>query len=312
MVNPFTGAVISGVGGFTGRPMSDIAIRTDGYMFGVQSAPAADQASNAGQLLNIHPGTAALTLVGQDDIVNADPTNPLPEQLTATTIDAMAYQRFDIFGQPGQGDGNTEHYLLYYSVRGPAGSVLYLANPTDGQAANDNAIWGPVSGDSATSRITGVAGFTTGMAFIGGTLFGVSDLGEFYSINTATGAATLIGPGFNMGFGGLERRTVQSGRRRAGQHSVRDYDRWICWLHRRGDVASWCRCSTTSTWTALPTRLSTPVSPARPAWRFRRWTSTRGTPPACGAAWAIRATASTPRTTTRAGRPGRHELLLGV
>jgi subtilisin-like proprotein convertase family protein len=191
-VNSGNGQLISGVGGFTGRPMGDIAIRTDGYMFGVQGAPQADQDQNAGQLVNINPGTAGLTLVGEDHIVNMDPTNPTPEQLTASTIDAMAYQRFDINGQPGQNDGNSEHYGLFYSVHGPTGSVLYFANATDGEGANDSEIWGPVSGDAATSVITGVNGYTTGMAFVGGTLYGVSDGGDFYTINPQTGAATLI------------------------------------------------------------------------------------------------------------------------
>lgn len=192
---PITTPVGAFAGG-SGRAIADIAIRTDGYMFGVQSVPPAEQDQNAGQLLNINPGTAQLTLVGQDHIVNEDPTTPTPKQLTATDIDALAYQRFDIGDSSILVDGNTEHYVVFYSVRGANGSVLYFGNPTDGEAANDNETWGPVSGDAAGSLITGVTGLTTGMAFVGGDLFGVSDKGEFYSIDIASGAATIIGAGF--------------------------------------------------------------------------------------------------------------------
>jgi len=221
-VNPATGAPINAVGNYagpddSGRPITDIAIRTDGYMFGVQSAPQGDQAQNAGQLMNINPGTARLTEVGQDHIVDEDPTTPTPKQLTATDIDAIAYARFDIGGQTGAGDGNSEHYDVYYSVHGAAGSVLFLGNATDGEGANDNEIWGPVSGDVLTSVITGVTGFTTGMAFVDGTLYGVSDIGEFYSIDPITAVATIIGtgfatvPGFSTAFSGLTAGPVNLG-----------------------------------------------------------------------------------------------------
>ena len=126
-MNPMSGMpVVVPVGTFagaddSGRGIGDIAIRTDGYVFGVQSAAQGDQDQNAGQLLNINPNDASLIRVGLDHIVEEDPANPMPEQLSADTIDAIAYQRFDIDAQPGASDGNSEHYALYYSVRGGTG-----------------------------------------------------------------------------------------------------------------------------------------------------------------------------------------------
>lgn len=69
-------------------------------------------------------------------------------------------------------------------------------------------------GSDATQLLTwdgnsGLGGNITGLAFVGGTLFGVSDVGDLYSISTVNARATFIAhigdPGIALNFQGLSR-----------------------------------------------------------------------------------------------------------
>ncbi len=79
-----------------------------------------------------------------------------------------------------------------------SGSSLYRANPANGSAAVvQNQPWGLQGG--IYQNTPGDVGTTTGMAFVAGQLYGVSNTGRFYTISTATGRASNVvnvGPSF--------------------------------------------------------------------------------------------------------------------
>jgi VCBS repeat-containing protein len=197
-VNPFAGNLWYNVGnipvnaplGFVG----DLAMRNDGRMFMLQALTGAAGDNTAGQLVELDPATGAQTVIGNDGIPDVNPATdpPDPQELTSPGADAMAWL-FTGF------DGETNNYDLYYSVRGARrgpdvslnSSTLYRVNPANGSAAIvEGEPWG-VRGEIYQSD-PGDLGRTTGMAFIGGTLFGVSDRGFFYQINTGSGRASNV------------------------------------------------------------------------------------------------------------------------
>jgi VCBS repeat-containing protein len=196
-VNPFSGGQVTDVGQLSApgtNTVRDIAIRTDGLMFGVETI--ANAANTAGRLVQIDPGNAAETVIGNDNIPDFDPdADPIdPNQVTSDVVEALAYQRTGV-----------ATYNLFYAVAGgqnsAAGSTLFQAN-MDGSAIlnlpvdEDN----PVPPREIFQNVPGDLGRTTGMAFIGGTLFGVSNNGYFFTINTATGRASNVvnvGPNFS-------------------------------------------------------------------------------------------------------------------
>ncbi len=113
-------------------------------------------------------------------------------------IESLAYLRTGF-------NGTTPTYDLYYSVRGiqagattMTGSTLYRANPDTGSAAFvDGEPWGVRGGIYRDTP--GDLGVTTGMAFLNGQLYGVSNQGLLYAISTATGRAGTVfdvGPSF--------------------------------------------------------------------------------------------------------------------
>lgn len=204
--NPFTGTQWTNVGDLPqnnpARNPGDLVMRSDGRMFMVQGLGGQPGQNTAGQLVELNPATGAQTVVGNDGIPDINPaTNPPNlEELTSPGIDALAYQR----------TGNVAEYNLYYSVqgarRGPgvdaASSTLYRANPANGSAAvADGQPWGR-RGEIYWQAL-GDMGRTTGMAFVNGTLYGVSDLGFFYQISTGNGR--VVGTPVNLGtpFSGL-------------------------------------------------------------------------------------------------------------
>jgi len=135
------------------------------------------------------------------------PTIP-PDSVTTDKVDAMAWNR-----KAGAGPIFDK---LYYSVRDANPFVtdpetglpvetgvsrLYLANPGNGDA-NDPASTNPNLGLVGRIRTggTNVLGLTTGMAYVGATLYGVDNRGNLFEINTGTATATLRGsfPGVNF------------------------------------------------------------------------------------------------------------------
>ena len=201
MVNPYTGTREVVVGNLSsGGGVQDIALRSDGRMFGAEALPGT--ANTAGRLVSIDWSNAALSTVGNDAIPDFDPnTNPPDlEQLTSDNVDALAYRRS---GADGSG---VPQYELYYSVRGnrtglPSASTLYRADPANGSAAvATNQPWGRRGVFTAG---TVDIGRTTGMAFLGNTLYGVSDTGNFFKINTGNGQAFDVVDVGTMAFSGL-------------------------------------------------------------------------------------------------------------
>ncbi|MEO8268418.1 MAG: hypothetical protein ABI557_01785, partial [Aureliella sp.] len=201
-VNPFTGTQWTNVGNLPtngpARNPGDLVMRSDGRMFMVQGVGGQN---TAGQLVELDPVTGAQTVVGNDGIpdINAATNPPNLEELTSPGIDALAYQRTGVAA-----------YNLYYSVqgarRGPgvdsASSTLYRADPASGSAAvAPGQPWGRRG--EIFSQTPGDMGQTTGMAFVGGTLYGVSDQGFFYQIDTGSGR--VVGTPVNLGtsFSGL-------------------------------------------------------------------------------------------------------------
>ncbi len=148
--------------------------------------------NTAGRLVELNPDTGAATVVGNDSIPDFNPgTNPPDiQQLTSSAVQGFAWERTG---------GNNPRYNLWYAVegarRGPgidtASSTLYRANDANGSAAvAQGQPWGRRGEIFAVTP--GDLGVTTGMAFAGGVLYGVSDRGFFYQISTATGQASNV------------------------------------------------------------------------------------------------------------------------
>ena len=243
-VNPSTGTPETDIGGLAGgnNSMLDIAMRSDGQLHGVQSLPGT--ANTAGSLVSIDWSNAAQAAIGNDGIpdFNATTNPPDPQQLTSDYMDALAYRR--------AGDNNgTPTYDLYYSVRGIQigaiainGSTLYRADPANGSAAVvQNQPWGKVGG-GIYENTPGDVGITTGMAFVGGQLYGVSSSGMFYTISTGSGRATSV---VNIGpaFAGLTVGPQNVAERGICQHVVRRGQQWepVRTEHERPVAGRICR-----------------------------------------------------------------------
>ncbi len=120
----------------------------------------------------------------------------LPEAVTTDVVDALAWRRA----------GVGVYRDLLYSVRDGNQSRLYLANFADGSAESATGFpWG-FKGyirdgvDPATDSI----GIVGGMAWANdGALYGVDDVGNFFSIDSATGIATVIATFAGVSFQGL-------------------------------------------------------------------------------------------------------------
>jgi hypothetical protein len=226
LINPFTGQEITTLGDMGTDPtfLGDITMRTDGRLFsveGIYGPTFGDTDNRAGQLVEIDPSNGARTVVGADSIPNYDPaTVPRnPHQLTSNQISAVTYQRtgFD-------GPENEAIYRLYYAVDNAVDpitgqlrtdtSTLFRADPANGSASfveNEpfgarGAIFDQVLGD--VGRTTGIASldlFADDVINIFDfNLYGVSDTGWFYQIDSFTGRAlnpVFVGAGFS--FSGL-------------------------------------------------------------------------------------------------------------
>ena len=218
-INPFTGNSWTNVGDIpTNNPngfVGDLAMRSDGRLFMLQSLVGQAGQNTAGRLVELDPATGAQTLVGNDGIPDIVPaTNPpVPDQLTSPGADAMAWLRTGV-------NGTTTEYDLYYSVRGGrrgpgvdlGSSTLYRANPDNGSAAPaQGQPWG-IRGE-IFANTPGDIGVTTGMAFVGNSLFGVSSSGLFYQISLATGRASNV-VSLGSSFSGLSTgpQNVEGGR----------------------------------------------------------------------------------------------------
>ena len=177
-VNPETGELLYDIGQLGSPPggqpneFGDIAMRSDGRLFGVQDM--AGLANSHGRLVEIDWTNAGETVIGNDVIpdFNVGTNPPNFNERTGDDIDALAYLR--------TGPTNSPTYELYYAVWGARGfgnqSALYRANPATGAAVVANSPF------QFLQTIGTGLGRTRGLAFVDGQLFGVTDQGAFYSV----------------------------------------------------------------------------------------------------------------------------------
>ncbi|MFN0053182.1 MAG: beta strand repeat-containing protein, partial [Planctomycetales bacterium] len=146
-----------------------------------------------GRFVRIDPATGAQTIISLDGIPEYNPQTapPDPNQLSGTEVDSFTWIQ-----------NSTNSYELYYAAqdqgfsnpnynsRFPA-SRLYRVNPTSGVTALANTPY-QVVGEIATSNSDSTIQYTKGMAFLNGTLYGVSSGGKFYTISLGNGRASII------------------------------------------------------------------------------------------------------------------------
>ena len=124
--------------------------------------------------------TCAETVREQDNIPDAANVPPNPWETTVANGDALAFS------------GHAGGYGLYYSVPDSVlnfnVSKLYRAEDPNVGEVPQQVPYGFIGNITGP----GVGGRTTGMAFVGPTLYGVSTAGQFFRISTGSGAATLI------------------------------------------------------------------------------------------------------------------------
>ncbi len=162
--------------------VGDIDMRPDGKLF--QYFGQNDDAGNVGHLRQIDTGTGAV-LSDAGDAIPDKPASPAAEdfwKLTSSSVDAVTIGRTDV--------GKYEN-AIFYSVRSGATSYLYWGRTSGNAAFNKDEVYsqkGKIEG-------AGITGLTTGLQFrndSSGTLYGVSAGGQFYTVSSGTGAATLL------------------------------------------------------------------------------------------------------------------------
>ncbi|MCA9092408.1 MAG: choice-of-anchor L domain-containing protein, partial [Planctomycetaceae bacterium] len=176
-VNPGTGTTIRNLGAMGAAPVSvgDLVMRSDGTLFAYSGI--AGDAANAGQVTTVDPTNGTLGTPINDSIIDAT--------LTSDVVGAIALRR-----------NGLQDYSPFYAVDNPPGgpnqnrSTLFIGSRTTGSAAPDPN--DPEVGLKGTITGPGITGFTTGMAFVNGVLYGVSISGQLYTINQTTGAASLV------------------------------------------------------------------------------------------------------------------------
>jgi hypothetical protein len=115
------------------------------------------------------------------------PPAPNANAVDSNAVDAVAFLR---------GSGLNPSYTAYYSVRDGGGSRLYRGNAT--------------TGDAATGIVGAIAGVdvVTGLAFVGGTMYGVDSSGRLFSFGFAadggpSASVTVLGTVAGASFAGL-------------------------------------------------------------------------------------------------------------
>ncbi|MBX3414227.1 MAG: DVUA0089 family protein [Pirellulales bacterium] len=187
-VDPRTGFTETNIGEPASGDFSlrDISMRSDGRLYGYQAIAGTD--NTAGRLVEVNTGNAASTVIGNDNIPNT--------VLTTSQVDALAVAMAP--------DGTNR--LLYYSVRNGSESWLFRANPDTGSAAQtaDN-----VFGLRGVFRINdgtpagAPIGVVTGLTFLNGTLWGVNQAGNVFTVDTGSGFVTIRGTITGLGGSGL-------------------------------------------------------------------------------------------------------------
>lgn len=162
-VDPLTGLVETdfGAGGLdagAGYSTEDIAIRSDGTMFGYQDVnPSGSNgtAGTAGRIVTIDSGTGVRSGAANDNVPGGDSVNPYTptptgqEYTTSAQVDALAWDKSPYDGT------NLDTYGLYYAVRDVTNtqSRLFKAKPSTGSAAQatNYGLIGDISAVKATA-----------------------------------------------------------------------------------------------------------------------------------------------------------------
>jgi len=212
-LNPFTGEISTTLGSF-GPSVGDIAMRPDGQLYGFSTVPQGGGESTAGvtgNYLRIDTGTAGASVIGDDGLVanrdslDANGVSTADNNVTASNA-GMLYRAMTY---TGTGDNNLYAVGNRSSVTEPGASspvaaydtnVLYRFNTrsgaVDGVQPDRINKARAFDGAGTTQREIGriiVPGNVTGMTFAGGVTYVVNDLGNLYSVNLGTAAATPIG-----------------------------------------------------------------------------------------------------------------------
>jgi hypothetical protein len=200
---------VTGTWTFTTAANGVLTFRPVGAVDPALQSPTGGSATAAGVVSVTWSANVTVTQTG----VVANPTLaevsyqvvPDPNAVTTDRVEAVAWRRV---APPLSGfDG------LFYSVRDEnlAGNETGVSRLYRAREATGDATAGPAAQGPAYGRVGNVIqtagndlGLTTGMAFMGRTLYGVDDRGHLFTIDTLTAAATLIGriPG-NPDFQGL-------------------------------------------------------------------------------------------------------------
>ncbi|MFO0819085.1 MAG: tandem-95 repeat protein [Pirellulales bacterium] len=224
-VDPFTGAVESSVGNIGNFVFGDIALRTSEgnvnasdfgniFTFSTTTPGAASTDGNSGNLLQIDPGNAGITNIGDDGITTYrdDPGTAAVDdqainvgvQFNAMTFTGNSGTNLFAIGNRGSvnwGGGLTQNIIYQFNaqtgaaVSGPGGNRNVGQNPTQvlllGSAGTQIRELG---------QVTGVGGSNvTGLARAGGTFYVTTAAGGLYSLDGAFNATLVANVGEALG-----------------------------------------------------------------------------------------------------------------
>ncbi|MEO2018287.1 MAG: hypothetical protein ABGZ53_28375, partial [Fuerstiella sp.] len=218
MVDPFTGQQETVLGDF-GPSIADIAMRPDGELYAFSTGPQTGNrtAGNVGNYLQINTGTANLDS-STDDGLSTFVVTPGGPPNTAT-LNPNGYYLYQALAYSGTADSSLYAVGNRQDRTQPSGTTFTGAAFTTNVLFNFTAGTGAVDGDGPDrlllSRATSGAGTSqqevgqidttagganggivrsvVGSAFVGGNLWVITDLGDLFTVSTASAATTFRG-----------------------------------------------------------------------------------------------------------------------
>ena len=209
-IDAFTGRQETDIGALSGgsNRVLDIAMRSDGQMFGTETQVAnPDPANLAGRLVEIDPGNAAQSVLGADGVPNT--------AVVSDSVNALAYRRT---GYSTLRDHPTYELYLAVTPAGGGNSRLYEADLATGSVTASP--YG-LRHDRRGRTSTGMA--LRGTVFL---LYGVSSAGYFFQIDTINGSTTLLNNLAGAPFSGLTPCAAKPAGRRLPRLVLRHYEQW--------------------------------------------------------------------------------------
>ncbi len=178
VLDAFTGAMNSTLGGAQTSGNFSIKLRADGMLFGYQGLPGDER--NVGQLVTIDPRTGAQALFGRDGIANFNPARNPPDRnlVSSDTINSF------LWILPSQLATQWGLELFLAVQNGPI-SRLYAGNPVNGSTVPANGEpWGNPSDLVVIGKTAEQTGHTTGMESLnrGEERYGVTETGLFFNL----------------------------------------------------------------------------------------------------------------------------------